>query len=75
MIHARPNTEVFHAVFLLSKAKFSPRVPSSKFTLSQAIEDVILRHEIKTTNLILGVSSSFSQKFPPTKITRYMVFM
>ena len=29
--------------------------------------------KIKTTKLILGASSNFSRKFPPTKITRYTV--
>ena len=41
-------------------------VPSSKFTLREP-------QNLKPWNLILRASSSFSRKFPPTKITRYTV--
>ena len=47
---------------------------SSKFITSSAIEKItIAPRNLKPRNLILGASSSFSRKFPPTKITRYTV--
>ena len=52
------------------------------FTVLQATESwagpgkeaTITPQNLKPWNLILGASSSFSWKFPPTKITRYTVF-
>ena len=60
--------------FSSSTAKLSPRVPSSKFTLrAQSNRIEIAPRKLKPRNLILGASSNFTRKFPPTKITRYTV--
>ena len=60
--HARLDTEVLHLATLHHMSK----VQSSHMSST-----IVLRHVPR--NLILGASSSFSRKFPPTKITHYMV--
>ena len=49
----------------------SPKLSSHYVT--RAIKIYHRARNLKPRNLILGASSSFSRKFPPTKITRYTV--